>query len=891
VHAGEDAATADGSAARPYATILEGVRRAGRGGWVLVAGGEYRERLVVPGGWTTHVVGACPARVTLRGTGALGVEGATVAVAGAGTGLDLQRVTVTGDAHGLQALDGATLRASGVVVAGCGGLGVAAGGEGANVSLIASVVRDTRGTGLDAWTGGAIRATRSVVAYSTEAEAYVGGAGAMAELDACVILGDPTRPTSSGRGISVERGASLVVRASVVQGCADVGVLATGAGVRVELDAVVVRGTHPRADGAGGAGLVVQRGAGLTATGASVVNNAEVGVAALHTGTRVELRASTIRGTRPRRDGRAGDGLGAQAGATLDVRAVRVENNARNGMQITGAGTRVTLSSSLVNGGGGIGHGVEVKSGAELRADGVLAVDNNGAAFYGVDRDTRLELEDCVARGTRGTGDKTGGALLVQDEANLRVTRALIADSAQIGVLVEGLGTRATLVDVVVRASGERGVYAGRGAALQAAGLLIADGRQVGLFAGGEGTRVELVRSVVRGIVPIVGLNRRSVGVSVEEMAALTATDMVIAENTDTGLFARDHSEVGLERCVIRDNQLNPSFQNRSYGVGAVTAARLRASRTLIADHLIGVVVDGDGSRVELANSIVRGAPVHPDDPQIRGRGVIVQPGAELYAERAVIEGTEEAGVVIGGQGARATLNASVIRAIRPNLGNTFGRGLSVQDGAQVTVAGLLVEGVYEAGVFASDEGTLVTARDLLIRDVRPNARSLGVGVFMMGGARLTQGERVAIRSVMGAGIIAVTQGGATATRADVRDLLVRGVRSSTVRFSEEGSTITPVGSTVAYGLHADALSAINATRAEISEGDYGLYNAGGLVCVRQGVIAAQRVSAGAVDLATPDAATTLSDVAFVHNARDTITRHSDLPTASSLPPPPPIQP
>ena len=102
---------------------------------------------------------------------------------------------------------------------------------------------------------------------------------------------------------------------------------------------------------------------------------------------------------------------------------------------------------------------------------------------------------------------------------------------------------------------------------------------------------------------------------------------------------------------------------------------------------------------------------------------------------------------------------------------------------------------------------------------------------------------------------------------------------------------ITPVGSTVAYGLHADALSAINATRAEISEGDYGLYNAGGLVCVRQGVIAAQRVSAGAVDLATPDAATTLSDVAFVHNARDTITRHSDLPTASSLPPPPPIQP
>ena len=74
-----------------------------------------------------------------------------------------------------------------------------------------------------------------------------------------------------------------------------------------------------------------------------------------------------------------------------------------------------------------------------------------------------------------------------------------------------------------------------------------------------------------------------------------------------------------------------------------------------------------------------------------------------------------------------------------------------------------------------------------------------------------------------------------------------------------------------------------------LARGGYGFFNASGVVSIRQGVIANQLDSAGAIDIATPINATTLDNVTFRDNARDVIDRRSDLPTASMLPAPTPI--
>jgi hypothetical protein len=119
-----------------------------------------------------------------------------------------------------------------------------------------------------------------------------------------------------------------------------------------------------------------------------------------------------------------------------------------------------------------------------------------------------------------------------------------------------------------------------------------------------------------------------------------------------------------------------------------------------------------------------------------------------------------------------------------------------------------------------------------------------------------------------------------------LRDFLVRDVRSSTVRTNADGPTDRPVGRMVAYGLHAGPGCTIDATRAVLDNGGFGFFNASGAITLRQGVISDQAEGAGAVDLATPEHATTLEGVSFLDNASDVVTRRSDLPTASELPAP-----
>jgi hypothetical protein len=114
------------------------------------------------------------------------------------------------------------------------------------------------------------------------------------------------------------------------------------------------------------------------------------------------------------------------------------------------------------------------------------------------------------------------------------------------------------------------------------------------------------------------------------------------------------------------------------------------------------------------------------------------------------------------------------------------------------------------------------------------------------------------------------------------RDLFVRGVRRSTIRFTGDGTALTPEGAAVAYGLHAGSGCELDATRVVVIEGGLGFFNAGSLI-VRQGLIAQQREAAGAWTSGLPREATRLIDVSTRANATED-TGARDLPSGGSLP-------
>ncbi|MBI5518105.1 MAG: hypothetical protein HY909_30320 [Deltaproteobacteria bacterium] len=634
VRAGADATAADGTTTHPFATITAGVARVGLQGWVLVARGEYREQLYVGVGTSIHVLGACAARVTLRGAGPPTPAGATVTVEGARAVLDLRGVTVTGTGPGARSFRRGTLRAAGIVLSDNTGVAVAAVGEGAVVEVTASVVRRTRG--------------------------FPGG-------------------TAS-------------------------------------------------------AGLTALGGAVLRASDVVVVDNADLGVHVQDSGTLGELSSSVVRATRPREEGRLGRGLMAVQGATL-------------------------------------------------RATGVLVVDNSDWSVGALGAGTVLELVKSVVRGTRARSDGTLG----------------------------------------------RGLIAEQGATVRATDLLVADSAELGVSASNANTRVELVSSVVRG-----GLPRSD------------------------GTLGR--------------------------GLQAQGGATLRATGVLVADHaFVGVGADGPGTVVELDRSVVRNT--RPRRDAMGGNGLLAGGGATLRATGVLVANSTEVGVDAFGSDTVMELAASVVRNTQVNGAGTFGRALGVQGGATLRATGVLLADNSESAVFAAEVGTEARLSDTIILGVRPNGRGLGMGLLAMQGARL-EGVRVAVQAVHGTGVAALPYRGEAVPTVALRDLLVRDVRSSTVRTSADGPTVRPVGRMVAYGLHVGPGCSLDATHAVLDHGGFGFFSANGTITLRQGIVSRQIEGLGAVDLATPDGATTLEGVSFLDNATDRIARRDDLPTASELPPP-----
>ncbi len=631
VRAGALSSGADGSAARPYATIEEGLRRAGDGGWVLVAEGTYDEAVRLSGGARAHILGACAAHVTVHGRTDPGATGATIELRGDNTSLDLRGVKVTGPRTGVSVLAGASLRATGAVFTESQNANVSVVGAGARAELTSCLVYDpdptagpANGRGVVARAGARVELTE--VAVTNNVGIGVLGDEAMTRVlvRRSAVRGTRAGSDGNGFGLRATNGAALEVTETLIAGNATTGVQASGPGAEASITTCRVRGSLPAADVDPGYGLVARDGAHLRMEGVIVDANRSAGVVASGAATRVEVRDGLVRDTLVGREGTSGYGLQASAGATVEISRAVFEGNSTAGVSAIDPGTRVTLDACVVRdtlrdarGLGGIG--IHASTGAALQAVGCTIHGNAASGMHvvgatlvdgGVPSDASVAAATLRGSLIRGALPKGGGAtsfgISASNRARVSVSRVQVLGCTGVGIYTTFPGTRLDIASSVVRGTRGydgrnfgRGVEANNGSVIRANGLLVEDSREIGVAIVDGGTSLVGTDVLIRGVRPAV--RGFGVGLYTFSQGRTALTRLAVVDVFGAGLVAvprpqYPRSSVSVADLYVRDVgestvQFNQSGMTESrvgdpvsYGLHAGLGATVDVSRAVIED-------------------------------------------------------------------------------------------------------------------------------------------------------------------------------------------------------------------------------------------------------------------------------------------------------------------
>ncbi|KYF53190.1 hypothetical protein BE08_38670, partial [Sorangium cellulosum] len=737
VNAAYPGVDSDGTRARPWKRIQQGIDHAPPGGIVAVAAGVYTEDLLIRSR-PVRLWGRCPALVEVVGTGG---EIAT---------LQILRQTASGsEVHGL-AFAGPQI---GVLVTGATGVGIAH-----------VWIHDTGSRGLDVEdpygpTSVAIRA--SLVESARELGVYVGGSEAT--IEATVVRDtEPLRDGRYGHGIHVQYDpesrtrSTVALRSSLVERNRDVGIGVVGSDAAIE--ATVVRGTQPRGDGTHGVGIAArhddaapQERAKVTLRASLVEQNRDFGVHVI--GSEATIEATVVRDTQPSSDDMGGWGLAivngpaSQGRTEVTLRASLLEYNHASSVGVIGSdvaieSTIVRATQPLIDGTGGVGIDVEIDPATEERATLALRAsvleDNSTFGIRVVGSDATIETT--VVRDTHEDGDGRAGNGVAVDadgatraRSSLALRASLLERNREAGAFV--MGSDATIESTVVRdtvpaSDGTGGIglwiqddrITNERATLTLRASRIERNHDVGVLVSGSEATIE--STVVRGTRQV-REDAGGYGVSInnspttDRRSSVTLRSSLVEQNHDVGVVAFG-SDVTIEGTVVRDTQ-PLDIGIGGYGIAIHESSTHERSTLTLRSSLVeqnqevGVFVAGSDAAIDAA--VVRAT--QPLGDGTNGRGITLQGGASASLLNSLVEQNHDVGVLVSGS--EATIEATVVRDTQPRGDGTNGRGISIQADpdtfkrSHVTLRSSLVEHNHETGVLvllsdASIESTVVRA-------------------------------------------------------------------------------------------------------------------------------------------------------------------------------------
>lgn len=383
-------------------------------------------------------------------------------------------------------------------------------------------------------------------------------------------------------------------------------------------------------------GLGVAGGGYASLTGTRVTRNQEGGIQSWGEGAWLGLDGVEILysgGVRPDSqpvdgEARAGvTGLMIVGGGELEARSLVVWGNAGGGIAIEGSTaslTDVLIAESTVDEGFGLGQGLSVTAGSQVRAERLVSSRNADVGVFAEGDGTRFEVDGLTIEDTRPGVGGGGRGLVVQHGARLVGSDAWVADNQSVGVFVSEPGTDVELTALHVlrtRASDEgllgRGVVVQCGARASLVDATLEQNTEVGVSitgAGCEPVEVEISDLRIRDVEPDAryGSGR---GLSVSGPAVVRVTDAEITGAREIGVFvAGEGAEVSL-RGVVVDGVARTPEHPVAVGVqvqgGALSGEELRVS-----DVEGPGLVSTSGASVSLAGSVL-------EDTEVFGVGAL----------------------------------------------------------------------------------------------------------------------------------------------------------------------------------------------------------------------------------------------------------------------------
>jgi len=417
------------------------------------------------------------------------------------------------------------------------------------------------------------------------------------------------------------------------------------------------------------------------------------------------------------------------------------------GVTILGACTEGTVLASSE---GRVDRGVITITGLDVVVQNLSIAESEQAGIWAVGDDRSVTVRDVSIEGVRVAGiDAEHGAEVTAERVAIRRSRSTVTGAFGRGATIEN-GARATFRDVLVE-----------------------ECREAGILAFGDGVEIELEDVVIANMQP---LPDGVAGISLSTFmgGTITGTRVLMEEATDVAL-AMHLGEVRLSDSVIRGTRSRPTEMDRGRGANIEAGAHFFCERCVVSDNReFGLISDGDETVVDLRDVVVLRTS-SSEGPGVFGRGVSVQDGAHIEAQRVLIEDSRESGLLVGGRRA-ATGNVTdlTVRRTRPTEAmGKGGRALTVQAASEATFERVTLLDSYDHGVILGNDA-LVHITDLLIDGVSPvdDYLQVGRGLMAQQGAEGVV-ERAIVRDVWDLGAGALHDG----ARLDLADFVVENVR------------------------------------------------------------------------------------------------------------------
>lgn len=416
------------------------------------------------------------------------------------------------------------------------------------------------------------------------------------------------------------------------------------------------------------------------------------------------------------------------------------------GVQVDGkaAGARVLIRGMTI---AGARYGLVVLDGLAARAESVW-IDGSlrlGAMVSGPLTD--LELVDVVIANTVDGGFGRGFGVGLSKGGSVIHKRVRLHRNRHAGLLLEGVGSRVTATELRIddtRAGSTgllgMGILLQNGANLQARSVRLSGNRLAGMAAQGGGAVGSIAGLVVDGTRPQDLRNQRGVGLMIQSGGGVALQGARLSANLAAGAaLIFKGSSLLAHGLLVDGTDVDASTGDAGPGVSVQAGAnatlvgvRLSGNRTA------GLYAAGLGTEVE-ARDLLADGNLMPDNGG-GGTGVSSADGARLVLDTARLSGNRVYGASAQVSSVLTITNALVDGTLPRTSDQLLGYGVVAQGGSSLTITGSRITAAHAFGLLASNDGTTMTARGLLIDGTLPRASDggWGAGTMAQHGATLT---------------------------------------------------------------------------------------------------------------------------------------------------------